>query len=135
MPELPACLPVGMPAFPPPSLLQWRRCMPFGSCASAPPASWATPQTQSTRQALRAGRAGQLPATGLQRLHWLQLSAPCCAASGRQTPWRAAGLQEWQLAEAEYMRHATFASSNPSKFAYLNPFRHNIPPSKAIFVE
>ena len=33
------------------------------------------------------------------------------------------------------MRHTPFASSNPNTFAYLNPFRHNIPPSKAIVME
>ena len=44
-------------------------------------------------------------------------------------------LQDWQQAEVEYMRHAPFASSNPNKSAYLNPFRHNIPPSKAIIME
>ncbi|KAL4446790.1 hypothetical protein ABPG77_008034 [Micractinium sp. CCAP 211/92] len=41
---------------------------------------------------------------------------------------------EWRQAEEARLRHAPF-EANPSKFAYLNPLRHDIPPSKAIYYE
>ncbi|KAL4434097.1 hypothetical protein ABPG75_000538 [Micractinium tetrahymenae] len=41
---------------------------------------------------------------------------------------------EWRQAEEARLRHAPF-ESNPNKFAFLNPFRHEIPPSRAIYYE
>lgn len=109
---------------------------PSGTTASALPARWGTPPRPCmTRSAARLSTAAatspllqrvrhvQLAGLGLHTPLFLRLGTKHLGMHPLLPPLHGRNpAQEWRQAEEERMRHAPF-EANPTKFAFLNPFR------------